>query len=133
MPGARVVPVEITPGGELDLAALKLQLKAPVKILALTHVSNVLGTVNPVADLCAGLFAAMDGLQRALCAAIRPGRDYREVHLEAHRRIGALLHDAAIVRSLSSERQVTMVWASGRPTAGSSVVVRQSGSAARST
>jgi len=45
-----------------------------------------------------GLVDAMDGLQRDLCAGIRPGRDYREVHLEAHRRIGALLHDAGIVR-----------------------------------
>jgi Xaa-Pro dipeptidase len=45
-----------------------------------------------------GLVDAMDGLQRDLCAGIRPGRDYREVHLEAHRRIGALLRDAGIVR-----------------------------------
>jgi Xaa-Pro dipeptidase len=45
-----------------------------------------------------GLVDAMDELQRALCAAIRSGRDYREVHLDAHRRIGTLLHDAGIVR-----------------------------------
>jgi Xaa-Pro dipeptidase len=46
----------------------------------------------------AGLVDAMDALQRRLCAAIRPGRDYREVHLEAHRQVGALLADAGIVR-----------------------------------
>jgi Xaa-Pro dipeptidase len=43
------------------------------------------------------LVGAMDSLQQRLCAGIRPGRDYREVHLEAHRAIGALLHDAGIV------------------------------------
>ena len=46
----------------------------------------------------AGLVDAMDALQRRLCAAIRPGRDYREVHLEAHRQVGALLADAGIIR-----------------------------------
>ncbi len=44
------------------------------------------------------LVSAMDALQQRLCAGIRPGRDYRDVHLEAHRAIGALLHEAGIVR-----------------------------------
>lgn len=68
--GAHIVPVEITEHGELDLAALKLQLKSPVKILALTHVSNVLGTVNPIAQICewarkAGITTVIDGSQAA--------------------------------------------------------------------
>ncbi len=68
--GARIVPVEITAHGELDLTALKAQLKAPVKILALTHVSNVLGTVNPIAQICdwarkAGIATVIDGSQAA--------------------------------------------------------------------
>ena len=66
--GARIEPVEITAAGEIDLPALKAQLKAPVKILALTHVSNVLGTVNPVAEICAwarkaGITTVIDGSQ----------------------------------------------------------------------
>ena len=66
--GARIAPVEITAAGEIDLPALKAQLKAPVKILALTHVSNVLGTVNPVAEICAwarkaGITTVIDGSQ----------------------------------------------------------------------
>ncbi|MFM6987853.1 MAG: aminotransferase class V-fold PLP-dependent enzyme [Arenimonas sp.] len=66
--GATVLPVEITPDGEIDLPALKAQLAGPVKILALTHVSNVLGTVNPVADICAlarkaGIATVVDGSQ----------------------------------------------------------------------
>jgi len=68
--GAHIVPVEITPEGELDLPALKAQLKAPVRILALSHVSNVLGTVNPVAQICdwarkAGIATVIDGSQAA--------------------------------------------------------------------
>ena len=46
----------------------------------------------------AGLVDAMDALQRRLCATVLPGRDYREVHLEAHRQVGALLADAGIIR-----------------------------------
>ena len=46
----------------------------------------------------AGLVSAMDDLQQELCAGVVPGRDYRDLHLEAHRRIGALLADAGIVR-----------------------------------
>ena len=43
------------------------------------------------------LVAAMDAVQQRLCAGIVPGRDYREVHLEAHREIGALLQSAGII------------------------------------
>jgi len=66
--GAHVVPVDITATGEIDLSALRTQLKAPVKLLAITHVSNVLGTVNPVAEICAmarkaGVATVVDGSQ----------------------------------------------------------------------
>ena len=44
------------------------------------------------------LVSAMDALQQRLCAGIVAGRDYREVHLEAHREIGALLHSAGVIR-----------------------------------
>jgi Xaa-Pro dipeptidase len=43
------------------------------------------------------LVAAMDKLQLQLCAAVRAGTDYRDVHLLAHRLIAALLRDADIV------------------------------------
>ncbi|MCP4573499.1 MAG: SufS family cysteine desulfurase [bacterium] len=45
----RVLPV--TDGGELDLARLDEFLDDRVKVVAVTHVSNVLGTVNPVAEI----------------------------------------------------------------------------------
>src|SRR6202142_2953291 len=39
--------------GLLDLAALDRVLTPEVKVFAFTHVSNTLGTINPVAELCA--------------------------------------------------------------------------------
>ncbi len=39
--------------GELDLQALKDLLNPKVKILALTHISNTLGTINPIAEIIA--------------------------------------------------------------------------------
>ncbi|HET8948168.1 MAG TPA: cysteine desulfurase [Candidatus Polarisedimenticolia bacterium] len=46
--GARLVVAPITDGGELDLAALDKLLGPKTRLLALAHVSNALGTVNPV-------------------------------------------------------------------------------------
>ena len=44
--------------GLLDLAALDRLLTPDVKILAFTHLSNTLGTINPAAELCARARAA---------------------------------------------------------------------------
>ncbi|WP_144820393.1 aminotransferase class V-fold PLP-dependent enzyme [Marinobacter piscensis] len=49
--GARVVPVQITPQGELDMDSFYSLLNERTRILAISHVSNVLGTINPVAEL----------------------------------------------------------------------------------
>ncbi len=45
----KVVPFNIK--GELDLQALKDLLNPKVKILALTHISNTLGSINPIAEI----------------------------------------------------------------------------------
>ncbi|MBD8525941.1 cysteine desulfurase [Pseudomarimonas arenosa] len=68
--GASVVPVEIFESGELDLDDLQRKLQGPAKILALTHVSNVLGTVNPIREVCRlarkhGVVTVIDGSQAA--------------------------------------------------------------------
>jgi len=47
----RVLP--ITPAGELDLDALPGLFTARTRLLAMTHVSNALGTINPVEKLVA--------------------------------------------------------------------------------
>ncbi len=41
----------MTPEGTLDMSAASDLLQPPVKIVALTHVSNVLGTINPVKEI----------------------------------------------------------------------------------
>lgn len=49
--GASLVFAELTPDGLLDLDDLRQKLARRPKLLSLTHVSNVLGTVNPIADI----------------------------------------------------------------------------------
>ncbi len=66
--GAQIRVAEITASGDLDLDALYAQMTPEVKILGLAHVSNVLGTVNPVAAICRqarrrGIVTVVDGSQ----------------------------------------------------------------------
>jgi cysteine desulfurase / selenocysteine lyase len=66
--GAGIRVAEITPEGELDLDALWKQLTPEVKLLGLAHVSNVLGTANPVREICRearrrGIVTVVDGSQ----------------------------------------------------------------------
>ena len=66
--GASIRVVGITPTGELDLDDLHAKMTPDVKVLAFTHVSNVLGTVNPVAAICRearkrGIVTVVDGSQ----------------------------------------------------------------------
>jgi len=61
---------EITADGSLDMDALHAAMTPEVKLLALTHVSNVLGTVNPVREICRearrrGIVTVIDGSQAA--------------------------------------------------------------------
>ena len=68
--GATVRVAEITSDGALDMDALHAALTPEVKLLAVTHVSNVLGTVNPVREICRearkrGIVTVVDGSQAA--------------------------------------------------------------------
>lgn len=49
--GATLRWIPLTPDGQLDLRDLDTMLTTRTKVFAFTHVSNVLGTVNPVAEL----------------------------------------------------------------------------------
>jgi cysteine desulfurase/selenocysteine lyase len=51
--GAELVVAPINQQGELLLDELKSLLNERVKLLALTHTSNALGTINPVQQVCA--------------------------------------------------------------------------------
>ena len=48
--GIEIAVLPVTEAGELDLDALPGLLDGRTRLLALTHVSNVLGTINPVAE-----------------------------------------------------------------------------------
>jgi cysteine desulfurase/selenocysteine lyase len=68
--GATIQVAEILPDGQLDLDALYKAMTPQVKLLAVAHVSNVLGTVNPVREICraarkAGIVTVVDGSQAA--------------------------------------------------------------------
>lgn len=68
--GAEIRVAEILPDGTLDLPALYAAMTSEVKLLAVTHVSNVLGTVNPVREICRearrrGIASVVDGSQAA--------------------------------------------------------------------
>ena len=64
----RVVPIDRR--GELDMAALERLLSRRTRIVAVAHVSNVLGTINPVAAIAdivhrRGAVLVVDGAQAA--------------------------------------------------------------------
>jgi len=66
--GAQIRVAEIEPDGTLDLDALDQAMTGDVKLLALTHTSNVLGTVNPVREICTlararNIISVIDGSQ----------------------------------------------------------------------
>src|ERR1043166_519254 len=69
--GAKLVYLPITGDiGLLDLSRLEEWLTKEVRLFAMTHVSNSLGTINPVADLCArarqlGVTTLVDAAQSA--------------------------------------------------------------------
>lgn len=68
--GATIRVVPITVNGDLDLPAFAALLNSKTRIVSLTHISNALGTINPVAGLVrqaheAGAVVVIDGAQAA--------------------------------------------------------------------
>jgi cysteine desulfurase / selenocysteine lyase len=66
--GAEVRFVPVTPGGELDREALEDMLTERTRMVAVVHASNVLGTINPVAEIARlahdhGALCLVDGSQ----------------------------------------------------------------------
>lgn len=69
--GAEVRFIPLTETGELDLSALPQLIDSRTRMLALTQVSNVLGTVNPVKEIiaqakAAGVATLIDGAQAVM-------------------------------------------------------------------
>ena len=66
--GAEFRIVELTNDGRIDLASMAAALDARVKLVAFPHVSNALGTINPVTEIVAmahavGAVVVCDGAQ----------------------------------------------------------------------
>lgn len=66
--GATLVVVPINDAGEVELEAFQARLSKRTRIAAFSHVSNALGTVNPVAEMCrlakaSGAAVLIDGAQ----------------------------------------------------------------------
>src|SRR5262245_29461429 len=68
--GVTIRSIPVRRDGALDLEAFERLLGPRTRVLAFAHVSNVLGTINPVAHLCArarqvGAVTVVDGAQAA--------------------------------------------------------------------
>jgi cysteine desulfurase/selenocysteine lyase len=66
--GVRLEFIPVTPDGELDLTALPDLLALKPRLVAVSHMSNVLGTINPVSAIVnsaheAGALVLLDGAQ----------------------------------------------------------------------
>lgn len=66
--GATLRYIPLTPDGRLDLSDIDSLITPKTRVVAVTHVSNVLGTVNPVAELArrahaVGAVCVVDGAQ----------------------------------------------------------------------
>jgi cysteine desulfurase/selenocysteine lyase len=68
--GATIKVADLHADGSLDLEGLFAAMTPDVKLLGVTHVSNVLGTINPIAAICRearkrGIVSVVDGSQAA--------------------------------------------------------------------
>jgi cysteine desulfurase / selenocysteine lyase len=66
--GARLLPIPLDASGQIDLARYRSLLSARTRLVAVTHVSNVLGTVTPVDEIvrlahARGAAVVIDGAQ----------------------------------------------------------------------
>jgi cysteine desulfurase / selenocysteine lyase len=66
--GAKLTVIPVDNNGELDLNVFKTRLTAKVKFIAISHASNVLGTIFPVKEVCKlarkmGIIVSVDGAQ----------------------------------------------------------------------
>jgi cysteine desulfurase/selenocysteine lyase len=68
--GAKLVICRLTPDGRVDVDHFRSLVGARTKVVAFSHVSNALGTINPIAELSAiarrvGAVVVIDGAQAA--------------------------------------------------------------------
>ena len=71
-----------------------------------TYAADVTRTYAATDGDFAALIAGMESLQLQLCAQVRNGVDYANIHLDAHQRIANLLHDSGVI-TMSATDAVT--------------------------
>ncbi|MCY4212387.1 MAG: SufS family cysteine desulfurase [Gammaproteobacteria bacterium] len=109
--GAALVACRVTATGEIDLSDFHAKLRPRTKLVAIGHVSNALGTVNPVAALieaahAQGALALIDGAQAVQHLDVDVGRLGCDFYaFSAHKLfgptgIGALYGRAALLEEL---------------------------------
>ncbi|MYG11263.1 MAG: SufS family cysteine desulfurase, partial [Gammaproteobacteria bacterium] len=109
--GAALTACRVTPTGEIDLEDFHAKLGARTKLLAIGHVSNALGTVNPVAEMIdaahrQGALVLIDGAQAVQHLDVDVGRLGCDFYaFSAHKLfgptgIGALYGKAALLEEL---------------------------------
>ncbi|HEY8540254.1 MAG TPA: Xaa-Pro dipeptidase [Steroidobacteraceae bacterium] len=62
------------------------------------YACDITRTYSAEQDDFAALISAMDTVQQALCAKVRAGVDYADIHLDAHHRIATVLREHGIIR-----------------------------------
>jgi cysteine desulfurase/selenocysteine lyase len=105
--GARLRVAPIHDSGELDLAALEALLSERTRIVAVAHVSNVLGTINPVREITAlaharGVPVLVDGAQ----AAPRIPVDVREIGCDFYTVSGHKLYGPSGIGALFASAEL---------------------------
>jgi cysteine desulfurase/selenocysteine lyase len=105
--GARLVPTPITERGELDVDAFDRLLNERTRVVALAHVSNALGTINPIKELAAkarraGALMLIDGAQ-----AVAHGRiDVQDIDCDFYAFSGHKMYAPTGIGALYARRRV---------------------------
>ena len=67
------------------------------------YASDITRTYSQRDDEFAKLIAAMDRAQQEMCAAVKPGANYPDIHMLAHRKVAQMLVDFAFVRDIDAD------------------------------
>jgi len=105
--GLRVLAVPVTDDGGLDMAAYDRLLEDGVKLVALTHTSNVLGTVTPAKEIvdkahAAGAKVLLDGCQSAVHMPV----DVRDLDVDLYVIPGHKLYGPAGIGALDGKEEL---------------------------
>lgn len=70
------------------------------------YAADITRTYSAQDDDFAALIAAVDGAQQSLASGVRPGCDYRQLHLDAHLALAGVLREAGVLRVGAEEAVV---------------------------